>query len=238
MSSRHLLTGLALIALLMPAGTAWAGAAVGDPCTRESFFIAHVCQGGSKDGQQCTVVPTSVTPCVFSTSDCPGGTCVIDYTSKKEIKAKLSLMVDDNVSKWGAPQRTLGRAFTFLLCVKKQGEQSCFTETYQEPQPSDAIDLLPFFADVTEDKLAGVSLVGDTQQQQQFLLQNWQFFVLDGSPNPEGGLAQELRDLFKVTGVPVITDIGEPESIFVDDHTGDLTGTVLRVDIKLRFVDQ
>lgn len=231
MNFRHLLTSFILMTLL-PVGSAWAGGAQGSPCIREASLIEHVCQGGSNDGQQCTVTPTTlVVPCAFSSDDCPGGTCVIDYTTSKVVTAKVTIMADEHTSTWLSPQTGLGPAVTFLVCVKKNGEH-CFTETYVPPSPAqceeDSVYMGLGVSCVTEFEVDGFNV------DKEILKNNFQFYVPEGLCNPDGDFAQGLRDLFETTGIPVVTDFGASGG--TDDHADDVTGSVMHFTAKIRFV--
>jgi hypothetical protein len=228
MSYQQVLAGLALIASLLPAGPAWTGAPQGNTCVRESM-LAHVCVGGANHGAQCEVHWNGQTPCglVTDSPGCPGGQCLIAYTSP-EITTQLSVMVDQNVTPWNPPLRVLSqrKALTFLLCGSRAGQPYCFTETYQAEDPT----ALPYVGGVTENSLTSPFI------DKPYLLERWQFFAPEGVLNPQSALAQGLRNLFQVTGIPVITGIGAADSIRIDKHTGDRTGSVLRFTVKLRFV--
>jgi hypothetical protein len=142
-------------------------------------------------------------------------------------------MLDDDAT---ANQVPVSRALTLLLCVTYQG-QHCFSETYLEEE-FNVISLPPFNASNSETSVWGGYGNLTALQRRAKLLQNFKFSAPEGLLNQDGDLAQGLRDLFQVTGLPIITDIGGAGSVHFDDHGGDLTGSVLRFDATLRFIDQ
>lgn len=224
MSFRHRLTGFIFMTLL-PVGSAWAGGGLGCPGQRESL-LAHVCKGGANSGQQCDVSFN----CNPTSNDCPGGQCVIDYTTPKVATAKVTIMADEDTSTWLSPQTGLGPAVTFLVCVKKNGEH-CFTETYVPPSPAQCAGSVYLGLGVncvTEFNIAGFNV--DKEALQNF----FQFYVPEGLCNPDGDFAQGLRDVLEQTGIPVVTDFGASGD--TDDHVDDATGSVMRFTAKIRFV--
>jgi hypothetical protein len=228
MNYRRTWFSLSLAIFLTTPHWAWAGAANGCAGIRESF-LAHVCDGGSKNGQACAIDFNCGPP---TSGDCPGGACVIDYTTSKVVKADVTILFDEETSTYEAPQTSLGPALTFVVCVRKKGEH-CFTETYRPPAAGNpcgptASILLGSFGCVSEAEVAAVTM------SKQYLIDNWQYFVPEGLNNPDGDLANELRQLFEVTGIPVLADFSSSGG--VDDHTGDNTGSAMHFTAKLRFV--
>jgi len=237
MSYRHLLPSLAFSASLLATGTAWAGAGnVNTPCLREQILIPHVCQGGDQDGQECSVTAQGSEDCVvIDDGDCgEGGACVIDYTTNKQVTAQVSVMLDDDATTDG---ESVNRALTILLCVKHQGESHCFTETYLgDLDLNELITIPPLISTNGESGWA----VYDTLTKQERLAETvlrFKFSAPELTTNPDTDLAQALRDLFGVTGIPVVTDIKPASKVHFDNHVADATGSVLRFQATLRFVN-
>jgi len=238
MNYRYLFSSFTFLALLLTAGSVWAGAGnVNTPCLREQTLIPHVCQGGTQDGQECSVDAEGFEDCVVTDNgDCgEGGKCVIDYTSDKEIKAQVSVMLDDDAT---TDQESVNRALTILLCVKHEGESHCFTETYLGDLSNNKVISIPPL---------GVSLSGESgwavydnltkQEQLAETVLRFQFSAPELTTNPDTDLAQALRDLFGVTGIPVVTEIKPASKVHFDNHIADATGSVLRFNAILRFVN-
>lgn len=227
MSFQHRLIGFIFMTLL-PVGSAWAGGGLGCPGQRESL-LAHVCKGGANSGQQCGVS----FDCNPTSNDCPGGQCVIDYTTPKVVTAKVTILADEDTSTWLTPQVGLGPAVTFLVCVKKNGEH-CFSETYVPPSPAHCEENSVYMGlgvnCVTEFNIAAFN-----NDDKEVLQNNFQFYVPEGLCNPDGEFAQGVRDLVETTGIPVVTDFGASGST-ADDHGDDVTGSVMHFTAKIRFV--
>ena len=250
-----------VVATLTTPTVLWAGAGnVNYHCIRDAVLLPHVCSGGASEGQQCSVSwqVTGIGPLdclVIDQGDCgPQGTCVIDYTSGHRIKTEVVLMLDDDATMYDtatASQIPINKALTLLLCVEHKGTRHCFTETYLgDPASSSHPILLPPFSPNGEqgwrDTYGGLT----KSEQQKQIIKNFHFSAPEGLINPEGDLAQKLRDLFQVTGLPVLTTMrpapprlmkSRPRpanNIGFDDHMDDLTGSVLYFEGALRFIAQ
>jgi hypothetical protein len=220
---------LALVSSLAFGGPAQAGAP--SPEDRE-FDLAHVCKGGPNADAACT-----------DASECPGSTCVINFASKS-ITAKLTILVDDDVSNFNDDETGLEDvpnvvAATVLLEVKKDGKR-VLAQTYQnldQGNPGDLATLIanlqagPFLGDTetrdnrtTETNLNAAA--GDASILQDFLFQAG-----------DSELADALRALFGLTGTPIIAETPEKiEKVLQDNHLGDSLASVLRFKVKIRFV--
>ena len=240
MNYRYLFPSFTFPVLLLTAGSVWAGAAnVNTPCLREQILIPHVCQGGAHDGDTCTVDAEGSEDCVvIDNGDCgEGGKCVIDYTSDKKFKAQVSVMLDDDAT---TNQQSVNRALTILLCVKHQGESHCFTETYLGDLSDNLkpIDISPLHSTGESNSWAIYDTFTTQQQALAETVLRFQFSAPELTTNPDTDLAQQLRDFFEATGIPVVTDIGPASSVHFDDHIADPTGSVLRFQATLRFVNK
>lgn len=226
MNIRHLLLLFIFATLLRPTDIVWSGAPAGGVCFRE-IHLAHICQGPMNNGQSCTVSAPGCEP--NASPDCPGGQCVVDYTTPTVVTADVTIMFDKETSTWESPQRSLGPALTALLCVNKNGKH-CFTETYRlDPQSNCAIDTVWMGqAGCVEEQEVGVNI---SKSQ---LVNLFRYYVPEGLFNPDGDLAEGLRQLYGKTGVPVVTDFTTPAA--ANDHNGDNTGSVAKFTAKLRFV--
>lgn len=244
MNYRHLFPSLAFSALLLTTGTAWAGAGnVNTPCLREQVLFPHICEGGVNDEKGCKVTAMGVPDCVvIDNGDCDegGGKCVIDYTSKQKIKAQVSVMLDDDAT---TDQQSVNRALTILLCVTHKGESHCFTETYLgNLSLNKLISISPLVStggesdwDVYDTFTNQGQLLAETVRRFQFSAPD---LTADVTTNPDSALAQELRTFFQTSGIPVVTDIKLASKVHFDDHIADATGSVLRFDATLRFINK
>ena len=250
MNCRYLFPSFIFLVLLLTAGSAWAGAGNQiTPCLREQNLIPHVCQGGAHPGESCTVAAEGFEDCVVNDNgDCgEGGKCIIDYTNKQKIKAQISVIVDDDATILYDDPTTpddysANRALTILLCVKHQGQSHCFAETHlgDSSLPLEPIDFSPLHSTGESNDWAVYDTFTTRKQALAETVRRFQFSAPEGLVmiNPEGDLAQKLRDLFEVTGLPVVTDIGPASSVHFDYHADDLTGSVLRFKATLRFINK
>jgi hypothetical protein len=226
MNSRGVFLGIFLITAVAAPRSIWAGAGQTSSCDRELSF-AHVCEGGMRGGLACQVTGPGCNP---TTVDCPGGACVLDYTTPKSFAVEVTLIFDKNTSTYAAPETSLGSGLTMLLCVQKGGTH-CLTQTYRPGMEcggsADFVRMGNVFGCVQESQIGGFSTNKNT------ILNNWRYFSPEGR-NADGGFVQELRDLLEVTGIPVVTDI--VKSSGGEDHNGDSTGSVARFKAKIRFV--
>lgn len=199
----------ALLAGTVLAVTAHAGAP--QPDTRQGEF-AHVCRGGAKKNQTCTVATEG--------TDCPGSECVV-RTLSSPIKATLTVIAHDAVTDW-ANGGAAHQALTVLLEVRApNGTQQMLAATYQnlaEPgtapaAPSNvvAIEMDEFALRAASGAVSGLLFV-----------------------QPEATLAAQLQTLFGQTGTPVL--VATERQVQSADHTSDGLATVLRFKVKLQFV--
>lgn len=230
MNTRSLPLLVMFVTLLGLTDSAWSGAPAGGVCFREQH-LAHVCSEGQNNGQQCTVSPAD--NCDPVTPACPGGLCVVDYTTPKAVRAEVTIMFDKKTSTWAAPQVGLGPALTVLVCVRKKVlSKHCFTETYRLDR-----QICQQIPDAIYMGTAGCieeHEVGELNVTEDGLIILFRYFVPEGHLNPDGDLAQGLRDLYGTTGIPVVTDFRSPGK--ADDHTGDNTGSVAFFIAILKFV--
>ncbi len=211
MRSSRIFLALSLSLAVGSAGAARAGAP--QPDTRQGDF-AHVCSGGPNKGLACAV-PTE-------DADCPQSACVVQALSRP-VPGVLTIIAHDSVTDWltGASGH---RAVTILLEVRAPGgSKPLLAATYQDlvlptepPQaPSNVIA-------IGMDELALRALA---------LAPGGLLFV-----QPESTLAQELQAIFDSTGTPVLAGVNAKQAQS-DDHTADGLATVLRMKVKLQFVE-
>jgi hypothetical protein len=240
MNYRPLLSSFTSLVLLLTTGSVWAGAGnVNTPCLREQTLLLHVCQGGMQDGAPCSVEAQGVPDCVVvDKGECgEGGTCVIDYTSDKKIKAQISVMLDDDATINGQPEN---RALTILLCVKRQGESHCFTETYLgDPEQNQLITIPPLNSSSGEEGWSVYQALTTQEQLLEETVNRFLFSAPELTTNPDTDLASAVRTLFnEPEGIPVVTEIKPASKVHFDDHIDDPTGSVLRFNAILRFADK
>ena len=114
MSFYHQLMSLALIGLLVPAGTAWAGASpdAGGALCRNQEPLMHICRGGAHVGQQC---PVTCEGAGNEPNPCPEE-CVVKYVHG----SSLTLTIPATVTFSEINQTT--DKVTIFLEVKKDSD--------------------------------------------------------------------------------------------------------------------
>src|ERR1044071_5502168 len=120
MRSRYSFMSLAFATLLVAADSTYAGSPVSH--LREEQ-LPHACQGGPKEGEACT-----------ADTQCPRSRCEINFLRGPHtaFEAKVTLIVDDNVSKFdGAEEISDVVAATVLLEIKHKGKTHMLAQTYQ-----------------------------------------------------------------------------------------------------------
>src|SRR5262249_50350305 len=122
MRYRILFHSLAVATLLMATDSAYAIAPL--PQRREEK-LPHVCKGGPNEGRACT-----------DDSQCPDSTCEINFLrgpdTTFEFEAEVTLIVDDNVSKFDGTEKISDViAATVLLEIRDEGETHFLAQTYQ-----------------------------------------------------------------------------------------------------------
>jgi hypothetical protein len=211
MKQSHILVALTGCLALSVGGAARAGAP--QPDQRAGDF-AHVCQGGAKKGQPCTVATEDV--------DCPKSQCVVQALSRP-INGTLTIIAHDSVTDWlhgGAGNSAL----TVLLEVRApDGSPQMLAATYQDlaaptnpPAAPSNVVAIPMDEAALQTLSSAVSGL---------------LFV-----QPESTLSQQLQQLFNVTGTPVLVAAAD-RRVASADHTGDGLATVLRFKVRVQFVD-
>lgn len=193
------------------AGAARAGAP--QPEIRQGDF-AHVCQGGPKKAQPCTVATQD--------ADCPRSQCVLT-TSGNPIRGTLTIIAHDSVTDWlngGAANRAL----TLMLEVKApDGSKQMLAATYQSlATPTDPPLAPGNVVSIPMDEAALATLPGAV---------SGLLFV-----QPESTMSQQLKTLFNSSGTPVVVGVKEA-TVQSADHVGDGLATVLRFKVKIEFLD-
>jgi hypothetical protein len=211
MRQSHILTVVACCLVVGSAGAARAGAP--QPDQRAGDFV-HVCQGGPKKEQACTVANQA--------TDCPKSECVV-RTLSKAIKGTLTLIAHDNVTDWRNGGST-NSALTVMLEVKApDGSKQLLAATYQDLATPTNPPAAP----------SNVVAIGMDESALQTLSSavSGLLFV-----QPESTLAGQLQQLFGATGTPVIVATND-KGVAAADHTGDGLATVLRFKVKVQFVE-
>jgi hypothetical protein len=246
MKYHRLCTSLALIGLLVPAGTAWTSGLENEgeeTCTRESELM-HICQGGERVGQECTVeknVQAFNNQCVIvEPPGCPNGTCVVKYFIDQKPRpgsdaptpnlpllahGTLTIIADAHPASINQP----GHQTQAVLLEVLQPE---FSEQAGRPQFFANIDLIR--SNSREKELVivkeanGLNLFPDS-------------FLFRQAQEMKAGedLSRSLKQMFGAPSdsIPVIADVREP--LVVSPHTdSDTLGTVvsLRVEIGFAFL--
>jgi hypothetical protein len=217
MNVRAVFFGLSLITAVAAPRSIWAGAASILPGER-GVMLPHICNGGPDHGDLCTVQFVGH----VVTNDCPQGQCVIEFLSGPgtTFNATVTVIADDIPSP-PPPQNT---RVTLIAEVKKGGKTHILTETVQV-----SIQAIAFGHPVGE----GFGIFSPPAPTEGYLTS---LFLLE---SPISTLAQELRDLFEVTGTPVVVDV-KPSPILQTPHNGngDPLGSAVRFKVTMRFVNQ
>jgi hypothetical protein len=204
---------VALAGCLAVGSVGIARAAAPQPEQRQGDFV-HVCQGGPKKAQACTVATQD--------TDCPRSACVV-RTLSKPIRGTLTIIAHDEVTDWlngGAANRAL----TVMLEVKApDGSKQILAATYQDlAAPANPPGAPGNVVAIPMDENAVQNLFGAV---------NGTLFV-----RPESILGQRLQTLFNSTGTPVLVAVAE-RSEQSADHVADGLATVLRFKVKVQFLE-
>jgi hypothetical protein len=219
MDQRYLWTGVFFIGLLFATvHETWAGAASILPGERE-VMLPHICNGGPDLGDPCTVQFMNGH---VVTNDCPQGQCVIEFLSGPGtlFDATVTVIADDITP----PQPPLNTRATLIAEVKKNGKTHLITEV-----TSVSIGAIAFGHPVGE----GFGIFSPPAPTEGYLTALFLF------ESPTSTIAQELRDLFEVTGTPVVVDV-KPSPILQTPHggNGNSLGSAVRFKVKMQFVNQ
>jgi hypothetical protein len=219
MNQQYLRVSLACVGLFLAAvSVTWAGAAAILPGEREEM-LPHICSGGPDNGDPCTVQFMNGQ---IVTNDCPQGQCVIEFLSGPgtSFDATVTVVADDIVP----PQPPLNTRATLIAEVKKNGKTHILTEVTQVSIGASA------FGHPMGEEIGIFHPPAPTEGMLTAL------FLLE---SPTSTLVQELRDLFGVTGTPVVVDV-KPRPIVQTPHggNGNSLGSAVRFRVKMRFVNQ
>lgn len=231
MRCRIPLPSLIVVALLIAANAAYAAAPL--PQRREEK-LPHVCKGGPNKGQACV-----------EDTMCPTSTCKLKFLRGPDttFEAKVTLIVDDDVSKFDGAQKIANVvAATVLLEIRERGETHFLAQTYQNLEGQDfqaLIDALrqgPFLADtgspLTNSRMTESTLMASLADNAARPLLG-SFLFQEG----DNEMANAVRALFGVTGRPVVADVPRDIS-FVQrsDHEADGLASLVRLRVKIRFI--
>ena len=246
----RLFARLLFIALLVPAGAAWAGAGNADipPASllaERECSLRHVCQGGRKAGQDCTAnLNEQSTPSICMTSYCPGGgKCVVKYVTDINpaiIPGTMTIIADDQP----LIQQGECAARTILLRVRADDQPHGLATT---PDDDDHDEQFDNRADDQPHVLANTALVKDKFTENIGIPLERRLITTLGTVSDkfrfrraDSDFAQELIHLFKLNvpdeAVPVIARVGK---LIIDadhgNHVDDPLGSVLSFRVKIRF---
>lgn len=218
MNSRGVFLGICLIAAVAAPRSLWAGAASILPGEREEM-LPHICKNGPDDGDPCTVQFINGQ---IVTNDCPQGQCVIEFLSGPGtlFDATVTVIADDITP----PQPPQNTRVTLIAEVKKGGKIHILTDTVQV-----SIQAIAFGHPAGE----GIGIFLPPAPTEGWLTTLFLF------ESPTSTIAQELRDLFEVTGTPVVVDV-KPSPILQTPHNGngDSLGSAVRFKVKMQFVSE
>jgi hypothetical protein len=251
MSFYRLFMSLALIVLLVPAGTAWAGGSDVGFLT-ETFLaerecsLMHVCRGGGKPGQECTVEVKDGAGAGGDTceesgkkSACPDGRCVVKYVPAIIIPGILTIIADDTIVADQPDLQQECAARTILLRVRADDQPLGRATTRDDGDHNEQFDDR---ADDQSQVLANTALVEDIfgsnppsslERRLSWPATLSQKFLYRQA---DRDFEKKLIDLFGLNekqlagAVPVVARVGKP--IIEEDHSDkiDISGNVLSRD--------
>lgn len=211
--------------------------------------VSHAAQGSpNRDPRICKSGPKAGLACTDD-EQCPASRCLVDYIDghSKTFSAELTIIVDDDVSKFDESEEVTGvTAATILMKIESSGKEYFLAQTYQHLQDSGdlasfiaALQTGPILADT--DKSRGSvdeSNLNDAldptfigQDPTKSLMDDLRWQV------PDGPMADELRRIFDKTGNIVMVE--RPRTLAEVDHSdyeSSSLASVIRVKVKFGFV--
>jgi hypothetical protein len=255
--------GLILIGILVTAETSQAGQG-------SHNRSPYVCSGGPNVGQACrpdgaecldhvcgnnllcSSGPNLNKACTPDTTECPQSKCnTIPYvTGSPVFHAELTIIVDDDVSKWdGSEEEGEIVAVTILLKTRYQGQDHLLAQTYQNLEGASSLNTLltklregPVIADTDKS-------IGDHIQENDLNNALDEDFINTTHPSNsllddllwqsgDSEIADQIRQIFNVVGArPII--VGVPQILGGVKHSDfETTGlaSVARLRATFRFV--
>jgi hypothetical protein len=203
-------------------------AAAGAPSSERRFEdLPRVCRQGPSAGEACA-----------TDADCGGSRCVVDVVPGKLLVAKVTLVVDDDVSRFdGAESIPSVVAATALIEFFHGGRKRVLAQTYQNLSGDTLADLIanlqtgPELADtgnsgrtVTEGQVADAVATRDIFDDLLF-------------QQGDGEVVDEVRGLFRTTAEPFVVRVASkaPKFHYEDGSAGGLA-SVVQAEVSIRFV--
>lgn len=216
--SRTGVRALACVAALTVPAAALAAAL---SLTREQD-LPRVCKRGPLAGQACA-----------DNVDC-GGPCVVAYLPRVAFSGTLTLVVDDDVSKFDGTESVSDVVAATVLLEVRAGERLLIAQTYQNLAGATLTDLIDNLrvgpevaSNVGQFRPLNETQLNDEAADPAELLDAFLFQEGDTA------IADALRTAFGTTGIPVITAVTKPEH--VNEGASGLASSV-RVRIQGKFL--
>jgi hypothetical protein len=189
--------------------------------------LNRVCRHGPRAGDSCE-----------SDAECSGARCVVDVLPGKLLTAKVTLIVDDDVSRYDASESIPSVvAATALIEFFQGGRKQLLAQTYQNLSGATLDELIenlqagPELADtgrsgrrVTEAQVADAVTANEIFDDLLF-------------QQGDGELADRVRELFHTTGEPFVVRVATQAPKFqYQDRSADGLASVLSTEIGVRFM--
>jgi hypothetical protein len=227
-SLRPRLTALVVLGTLASplaaATTAQAGAPVPE---RRLEDLSRVCRHGPRAGDACE-----------SDAECSGARCALDVLPGKLLTAQVTLIVDDDVSRYdGAESIPSVVAATALVEFFQSGRKQLLAQTYQELSGATLEELIENLQAGPE--LADMAISGRRVTEAQVAEAVTTRRILDDLlfQQGDGELADRVRELFHTTGEPFVVRVAAKAPKFhYEDGSADGRASVLRTEVGIRFL--
>lgn len=185
--------------------------------------LPKVCRRGPLAGESCT-----------DSSQCDGAFCVVDYLPRVSFTGTLTLVVDDDVSKFDGTETVPDVVAATVLLEMSKGGRRIISQTYQNLDGADLATLVASLQDGPE----VASNVGEGRRLDETQLNDeaadpvelLDAFVFQGADTQ---VADALRAHLGASGIPVVTKVLRPEHF---DEGASGLASVVRVRIQGKFL--
>jgi hypothetical protein len=216
----------ALAALVLSLATV--PAIAGAPASERRYEeLPRICRQGPNADDVCS-----------SDADCAGARCAIDVLPGKLLIAKVTLVVDDDVSRFdGGESIPSVVAATALVEFFQGGRKRLLAQTYENLSGDTLAELVANLQDGPE--LADTGLSGRRVTEAQVADAVATEGIFDDLLFQKGDseLADEVRGLFRTTAEPVVVRVASKAPKFqYEDRSADGLASVLSTEVSIRFV--
>lgn len=189
--------------------------------------LSHVCRHGPRAGEACE-----------SDAECNGARCALDVLPGKLLTAKVTLIVDDDVSRYdGAEAIPSVVAATALIELTQGGRRQLLAQTYQELSGATLEELIENLQAGPE--LADMAFSGRRVTEAQVAEAVTAREIFDDLlfQQGDGEVADRVRELFHTTGEPFVVRVATQAPKFrYEDRSADGLASVLQTEVGIRFV--